>query len=318
MQHHRDPIDQPGRPTRDREPGHPGAGTTARHDRRRGAAVRRRRAGRRWTYQGVGTIVAGAVAVAAVMVGTLLLDGTGGEGGSLATRTAAPGPTAGDRRTGDDRTGDHQTGDRRSAVPAPRPSAPGAVPDTSPPVLPQAGPAVSAAPRTPAPPGDAPDGRRAPAETAAPRAAAEVTPRPGRAPRAGTAWGTAARQVRRVVALTNAERAKAGCPALRADRRLRKAAQRHADDMAARDYYQHDTPEGRDAGDRVRAAGYRWSTWGENIHRGPRDPVTAVRDWMRSPTHRDNILNCAFRDIGVGVNLGSDGPWWVQDFAVAK
>lgn len=39
---------------------------------------------------------------------------------------------------------------------------------------------------------------------------------------------------------------------------------------------------------------------------------------MRSPTHRDNILNCAFRDIGVGVNLGSDGPWWVQDFAVAK
>ncbi|MFJ3160320.1 CAP domain-containing protein [Streptomyces kanasensis] len=179
-------------------------------------------------------------------------------------------------------------------------------------------------PGHPLPPGTPPTGggppprRLPPAETAAPRAAAEVTPRPGRAPRAGTAWGTAARQVRRVVALTNAERAKAGCPALRADRRLRKAAQRHADDMAARDYYQHDTPEGRDAGDRVRAAGYRWSTWGENIHRGPRDPVTAVRDWMRSPTHRDNILNCAFRDIGVGVNLGSDGPWWVQDFAVAK
>ncbi len=87
--------------------------------------------------------------------------------------------------------------------------------------------------------------------------------------------------------------------------------------MARRNYYRHDSPEGRDAGDRMRQAGYRWSTWGENIHRGPKDPVTAMRDWMKSPGHRENILNCAFRDIGVGVDLRSNGPWWVQNFGVA-
>ncbi|WP_308112891.1 CAP domain-containing protein [Streptomyces sp. DH12] len=311
MRHHQDPTDQTGRPSGERRPRHHRARTTAAPPDRRLAPAARRRAGRRWTYQGVGTIVAGAVAVAAVAAGTLVLDGTGGAGGSLATRTAVPGPTARDHHTAD-----HHTAERRTDGPAPRSSAPGAAPDTSPPAIPPAGPADPApadpaASRTPGPPGGALGERRA----ALP--AAEAT-HPARAPRAGTAWGTAARQVRRVVALTNAERAKAGCPALRVDRRLQKAAQKHADDMAARDYYQHESPEGRDAGDRIRAAGYRWHTWGENIHRGPRDPVRAVRDWMKSPAHRENILNCAFRDVGIGVNLRSNGPWWVQGFAVAK
>ncbi|NKY16762.1 CAP domain-containing protein, partial [Streptomyces somaliensis] len=130
--------------------------------------------------------------------------------------------------------------------------------------------------------------------------------------------GTAADHARRVVDLVNAERAEAGCPALRVDARLQRAARGHADDMASRDYYAHDTPEGRSAGDRIEAADYRGSTWAENIHRGPEDPDTAVRDWMKSPGHRANILNCAFRDIGVGVTLRPNGPWWVQDFGAAR
>ncbi|WP_241518880.1 CAP domain-containing protein [Streptomyces sp. CB03238] len=151
---------------------------------------------------------------------------------------------------------------------------------------------------------------------------ATPTPIPGRGagtPRAGgaEALGAASAYAQRVVALTNAERARAGCPPLRVNGRLRSAAQGHADDMAARDYYAHNNPEGRDAGDRMEAAGYDWRTWGENIHRGPRDPARAVRDWLASSGHRENIVNCAFKDIGVGVNLRSNGPWWVQNFGAA-
>ncbi|WP_234312967.1 CAP domain-containing protein, partial [Streptomyces griseus] len=129
-----------------------------------------------------------------------------------------------------------------------------------------------------------------------------------------TAPARAARYVQDVVALANAERDRAGCGPLRVEARLSRAAQGHADDMAARDYYAHDNPEGRDGGDRITAAGYRWSAWGENIHKGPKTPERAMEDWMDSPAHRANVLNCSFRDIGVGVALTADGPWWVQDF----
>ncbi|MFI8520693.1 CAP domain-containing protein [Streptomyces sp. NPDC085481] len=130
--------------------------------------------------------------------------------------------------------------------------------------------------------------------------------------------GTVSQFVQQVVGLANTEREKAGCAPLRSDARLREAAQRHADDMARRDYYAHTNPEGHNAGDRITAAGYPWATWGENIHRGPETPTQAIEDWMNSEGHRKNILNCSFKDIGVGVTLTGNGPWWVQDFATSR
>ncbi|WP_309115424.1 CAP domain-containing protein [Saccharothrix sp.] len=117
----------------------------------------------------------------------------------------------------------------------------------------------------------------------------------------------------RVVELVNAERAGAGCGAVKVDGRAQSAAQSHADDMAARDYYDHVSPEGRDAGDRLDAAGYPWRRVAENIHKGPTTPEDAMRDWMNSPGHRANILNCELHDLGVGVN--TSGSYWVQVFA---
>ncbi|WP_318211503.1 CAP domain-containing protein [Streptomyces sp. SJL17-1] len=140
----------------------------------------------------------------------------------------------------------------------------------------------------------------------------------GAAPVAEAPAGTAARFVQDVVALANAEREKAGCGPLRSESHLRTAAQGHADDMSARGYYEHADPEGRDAGDRMTGVGYTWSTWGENIHRGPKTPARAMEDWMDSPGHRANILNCSFKDIGVGVTLTANGPWWVQNFGARR
>ncbi|WP_175411704.1 CAP domain-containing protein [Streptomyces sp. TRM64462] len=301
--------------------------------RRAAAPAARRHAKRRWTYQGVGTIVAGSVAVAAVATGTLMLGGTGGEGTTLATRTATP--DAGRHDTAGTDTG---TGPSAPEVPpaAPSASTSASAPRTAPAspsgsTSPTGGPSASAGdPSTGAADPDRPAGGlraserptadapapAAPLRTDAPEGSA--TPRTPQTPRPAAApGGAAAEHIRRVVDLANTERSKAGCPALRVNSRLQSAAQSHADDMAARNYYEHDTPEGRDAGDRMRSAGYRWMTWGENIHRGPKDPVTAMRDWMNSPGHRKNILNCKFKDIGVGVNLKSNGPWWVQNFGAA-
>ncbi|MCF4136845.1 sigma-70 family RNA polymerase sigma factor [Streptomyces sp. Tue 6430] len=117
-----------------------------------------------------------------------------------------------------------------------------------------------------------------------------------------------------VIALVNKERAAAGCGPLTDDAKLRNAAQGHSDDMAARDFFDHTNPDGADPGKRITAAGYRWSTYGENIAKGQQTAESVMTSWMNSPGHRANILNCAFKNIGVGIHDGSGGPWWTQNF----
>ncbi|MBL1106478.1 sigma-70 family RNA polymerase sigma factor [Streptomyces sp. 5-8] len=138
-----------------------------------------------------------------------------------------------------------------------------------------------------------------------------VTPQATRTPQAQPApTGTVAQ----VVALVNKERASAGCGPVTEDSQLDKAAQGLSDDMAARGFFDHTDPDGNGPGERITAAGYRWSTYGENIARGQQTPQSVMDSWMNSPGHRANILNCSFKNIGVGVHNGSGGPWWTQDF----
>jgi uncharacterized protein YkwD len=116
-----------------------------------------------------------------------------------------------------------------------------------------------------------------------------------------------------VIRLTNAERAKSGCPALRTDERLRTAARRHSGDMAAKNYFSHTAPNGSTFVERSRAAGYS-SPGAENIARGQPTAAAVVAGWMNSEGHRANILNCTLKAIGAGVRFGPGGPWWTQVF----
>ncbi|MEV0117696.1 CAP domain-containing protein [Streptomyces sp. NPDC050844] len=141
-----------------------------------------------------------------------------------------------------------------------------------------------------------------------------VTAAAAKTPPKRPALSKSAQFEKKLLVLVNAERAKAGCGPLRLDRRVQTAARAHARDMAARNYYEHVSPEGEHADDRMRKAGYPTGAWAENIHKGPKGPKTAMRDWMRSPGHRANILNCAYKDFGAGVSLKANGPWWVQNF----
>ncbi len=111
--------------------------------------------------------------------------------------------------------------------------------------------------------------------------------------------------------LTNLERAKAGCGALRIDSRLTAAAQAHSKDMVDRDYFSHTSPDGKGPGDRAAAAGYpRWS--GENIAAGYPTAAAVVQGWMNSAGHKANILNCQSKATGVGYD--SRRNMWTQMF----
>jgi uncharacterized protein YkwD len=91
---------------------------------------------------------------------------------------------------------------------------------------------------------------------------------------------------------------------------LTEIARAHSEDMARRRYFDHASPDGRTAKQRVTARGLTYSTVGENIQKnhGYDDPVaTAVASWMDSKAHRKNILTAAFRETGLGVAMTEDG-----------
>ncbi|GAA3007684.1 hypothetical protein JCM13580A_57670 [Streptomyces drozdowiczii] len=120
-----------------------------------------------------------------------------------------------------------------------------------------------------------------------------------------------------VLALVNTERAKEGCSPVTGNDQLTTAAQRHSEDMAANDYFSHSSQDGSGPGERITAAGYRWSTYGENIAKGQRTPADVMNSWMNSPGHRANILNCSFKELGVGIQDSPGGIVWTQDFGAA-
>jgi uncharacterized protein YkwD len=112
--------------------------------------------------------------------------------------------------------------------------------------------------------------------------------------------------------LLNRQRKQQGRRALKPNRRLARAARKHAGDMVERKYFSHTAPGGVSFVDRIMRQDYvdpgeGW-TLGENLAWGSyqlASPKSIVRSWMRSPGHRANILNPAFREIGIGVVTGA-------------
>jgi uncharacterized protein YkwD len=119
-----------------------------------------------------------------------------------------------------------------------------------------------------------------------------------------------------VVRLTNVERAKAGCSALRIDDRLVTAARAHSTDMVKAKFFDHTGSNGSDFVQREVAAGYpKNGASAENIAYGYPTAAQVMNGWMHSTGHRENILDCESTAVGVGLALTSDGTaYWTQDF----
>ncbi len=106
----------------------------------------------------------------------------------------------------------------------------------------------------------------------------------------------------RVVTLSNKFRAKRRAGPLQLNKLLSNAAQAHADDMAQQDYFAHDSLDGRTAGDRAHAAGYRFRYWRENLATGPAlDTARAAVDGrIASTSHRKALQDKRMTEVGIG------------------
>ncbi|HEX8762274.1 MAG TPA: CAP domain-containing protein [Candidatus Saccharimonadales bacterium] len=100
---------------------------------------------------------------------------------------------------------------------------------------------------------------------------------------------------------TNIQRTNGGYAALSLNDRLNSAAQEKANDMATRDYWSHVTPEGRQPWQFISAAGYDFTYAGENLAYGFASSADAVTGWMNSASHKANILNANYADVGFGI-----------------
>jgi uncharacterized protein YkwD len=119
-----------------------------------------------------------------------------------------------------------------------------------------------------------------------------------------------------ILELVNRERSKAGLRTLNVNATLEREAETYACEMIQHDFFAHVNPvDGSDLASRARAFSYSYQFIGENLAAGQHSPEEAFTDWMNSPGHRQNIMNEAFVEIGIGVRSGgSYGLYWVQEF----
>lgn len=104
-----------------------------------------------------------------------------------------------------------------------------------------------------------------------------------------------------LLANTNERRIEHNLRALTHNPTLSKAAQAKAEDMIARNYWSHTTPEGKEPWIFLDQVGYRYAAAGENLAYGFSDSASAVAGWMNSPGHKANILNSNYSEVGFGI-----------------
>ncbi len=125
-------------------------------------------------------------------------------------------------------------------------------------------------------------------------------------------------RVEQLLTATNSKRAEAGLAPLTLDQRLSRAAALKAKDMFAKNYWAHNSTDGKTPWEFVTTAGYRYRIAGENLAKNFSVSSAVVDAWMASPTHRDNIMRGDYKDIGLavvnGVLAGEETTLVVQMF----
>ncbi len=118
-----------------------------------------------------------------------------------------------------------------------------------------------------------------------------------------------------VFRLVNQERAKYGAGPVAWNAALESEAVEYACELIDDDFFAHVNPRtGSTLADRTEQAGYQYWIVGENLAAGQPDPPSVVDAWMNSPEHRENLLNSAFTEMGVGVRNGGEYKiYWVQE-----
>lgn len=106
-----------------------------------------------------------------------------------------------------------------------------------------------------------------------------------------------------IIQATNAARLAHGLPALAPSNKLNQAAQEKLNDMAAAEYFAHISPSGVTPWYWVNKNQYNYIVAGENLAIGFLAAQDTIDAWMKSPSHRANIVSTGYLDIGVAVGL---------------
>ncbi|WP_299952346.1 CAP domain-containing protein [uncultured Modestobacter sp.] len=269
------------------------------------SAARTRRDRPLWAPLLLAVVVAAVALTAALSGGTLPGFADAASSTELDPRAGATPPVTGSADPGTP-SGSAPAASSPAAAPVETTTAaPSPVSTPAPPPEPEPAPAPA-----PAPPSVIAPAPRSPAPSVAPAPAPAPVPAP---PPAAAAAPAAPGPEGQVLALVNTERAAAGCAPVSADDGLAAVARAHSTDMRDRDFFAHVNPDGVDPFARAEAAGVDYAR-AENIASGQPDAAAVMAAWMASTGHRENILNCDLRTLGVGVATGSGGPWWTQLF----
>lgn len=114
--------------------------------------------------------------------------------------------------------------------------------------------------------------------------------------------------------LINDERLKRGLGLLKIDEKMKQVARAHSSDMFHRGYFAHVTPEGLNPFQRMKNANITYNKAGENLAFA-KTLSEAHTGLMNSPSHRDAILNPAFKRVGIGImDGGENGLMFSQEF----
>ncbi|MDQ3799772.1 MAG: CAP domain-containing protein [Acidobacteriota bacterium] len=127
---------------------------------------------------------------------------------------------------------------------------------------------------------------------------------------------------REVFDLVNQERSKKGLGELNWDANLSRLARAYSQKMARENFFSHYDKDGGSVDTRARDMRIKnWSKIGENLFycEGYDSPnLLAVRGWMKSPSHRENILDPEYTDSGIGIAQSADGRIYITQVFIER
>lgn len=103
------------------------------------------------------------------------------------------------------------------------------------------------------------------------------------------------------LSLINNERQSKGLSPLQSNSQLENSASKKAQDLLAKNYWSHTSPDGLEFWNFFESSGYNYLAAGENLAKGYFDAQSLTSGWMQSEGHRNNILNPSYREIGISI-----------------
>ena len=107
--------------------------------------------------------------------------------------------------------------------------------------------------------------------------------------------------------LINKERARANVSPLTLNNKLIQAAKNKAKDLAEKKYFDHNSPEGKQFSSWIKETDYKYSFIGENLAINFQTEEAVINAWMKSSSHKENILEENFTETGIAIATNNEG-----------